>query len=95
MNYSYPPVPDDFLDDIIKVFLLGIERELRDDRGNKIPGVIARIFPDHDPRYFPYIVEWKTLFKIRKAIIASLKGSDNKLLHILANVLEVIHKDYS
>ena len=88
---SFPQIPDDYLEDIVKTFLLGIRTEFIDEQGNKIPDIIARYYSKEDPRYFPYIVEWKTLFKLRKNIIRVLKNSKNTKLINLANAIEDTH----
>jgi len=88
---GFPEIPDDYLDDIIKVFLLGIETEFIDDNGVKIPDIIARPYPKDDPRYFPYVVEWKSLFKLRASMIRYLENSDDDKLVILAKIIKMIH----
>ena len=86
-----PTIPEDYLDDIVKVFLLGVKTEHILESGEPIPDIIARPFPESDPRYFPYIVEWKTLFNIRKRMLRYLKESKNEKLINLAKAIEDMH----
>lgn len=90
---AHPKIPDDYLDDIIRVFLLGVRTELKDEYENTIPDIIARSYPEDGIEYFPYIVEWKELFNIRDRITKILKESKNDKLINLAKALEDVHSE--
>ena len=88
MNFS--KIEDDYLFDIIKVFLFGIRTDLRDEDGNSIPDIIVRYYHKNDPRYFPYIVEWDQIIRIRNTLLKQLKESTDIKLNILAKAIKLI-----
>ena len=83
-------IPVDFLEDIVKVFLLGIDKELKDEYGDTVPNIIARPYRESK---FEYIVRWDVLIDLRHDVVRVLKNSENKKLNLLAMAIELIHED--
>ena len=81
-------IPGSFLEDIVKVFLLGIDKELRDPEGDPIPNLIRHLHDD-----FEYVVDWSTLIELRKDVVRILKSRKSKKLDLLALAIEMLHED--
>ena len=87
MEEKMKEIPGSFVEDIVKVFLLGIDKELIDSEGNSMPNTIK------DPYNFEYQVSWSTLVGLRKEMIRVLRGRKNKKLDLLALAIELVHED--
>ena len=80
-------IPIEFLDDIVKVFLLGRPFKTKSFNGVSIPDIIAR---PHEPEV-NYIVEWEDLFKIRKIMIEVMLKQKDRKFRKLAKAIKAIH----